>query len=227
MPPAPGGSRHRGRAETLQRPDPTSPTIGEHTMATETHTTSKATRRALLAGIAGAAVAAPVVALPATGTDPAAEIGAKLFPVSDELRALAAAIAKITDDLEARGVTWWLERDGRRWFHWDVEKNHHGLPERTRARLLRETADQRDRYLAAYAEAGGPALDARQTVLEREEAALVDALLAAPAPTLAGVLAKLRVVLLFHPDAREDTDLPWSHFRSAVADLERIAGGAA
>lgn len=78
-------------------------------------------------------------------------------------------------------------------------------------------AGARDRMRRAYAEA-----KAAEALAGAHEQELLDRLARTPARTLAGVAAKLSVIVTEAEDNTDLTDFPVSHVRSALEDLRRL-----
>jgi hypothetical protein len=83
-------------------------------------------------------------------------------------------------------------------------------------------SDQRAQWQAKDAELGySAAKEAEQQAAEKEQAVL-DRLARTPASSIAGVIAKLAVVLRDLEDNRDASDLPMPQLRSVLADLTRV-----
>jgi hypothetical protein len=181
------------------------------------------TRRAVLSGVSAAPLALSPVIAQAAGHDPVVPLGERFLVVSGELREVNAAIMRITHRLYDRGLKPWVRRYGIDFVDdSDVDQRGAELPPGAADRIKAEIAVATAEHNTAFAAEGGPALCDRQAALEDEEDTLVRALVSTPATSPAGVLMKLLLVAAFHPDAMTDPDLPWAHFRSAIADLERM-----
>ena len=76
--------------------------------------------------------------------------------------------------------------------------------------------DREDRRLGYSA-----ALEAEMAVAEKEQE-LLDALMAAPATTLAGVAGKLEAIMCEGQPSEDSGEFPWPHIRSVLADLDRL-----
>ena len=76
--------------------------------------------------------------------------------------------------------------------------------------------DRQDRRLGYSA-----ALEAEVAAADKEQE-LLDALMAAPATTLAGVASKLEALLTEGQPSEDSGEFPWPHISSVLADLERL-----
>ncbi|GLS28310.1 hypothetical protein GCM10007937_00170 [Mesorhizobium albiziae] len=80
------------------------------------------------------------------------------------------------------------------------------------------------RWRAKDAELGySAAKEAEQQAADKEQL-LLDKLAITPARTIAGVIAKLAVVLREGEDNRDPSDFPLPHIRSVLEDLARVTG---
>jgi hypothetical protein len=92
-----------------------------------------------------------------------------------------------------------------------------------RNRLHAKLRAHRRRWEAAAAALRLDELDRRQEAAYREAEAMVGPLFEAPAGTLAGVAAKLTLVLRLGEPSPRAPEFPWPQLRSALADLQRLA----
>ena len=95
--------------------------------------------------------------------------------------------------------------------------------EALRARLHADLAARQARWQEAAAACGLDALEERQDEAYRRAEAMAGPVFAAPAGSLAGVAAKLTLVLQLGQPGPRDQDFPWPQLRSALADLQRLA----
>ncbi len=194
-------------------------------MTAETHTTTKATRRTLLAGIGAASVAAPALALsPAPAADPVVGIIAEWKAVHAELFATIDRADALLADLEARGIHQFIVYAGRRLYteREIVELFVRDCPamEAAKARELARFAEVRARWEAEWEATGGAALWARQDELEAHEDRLIKAAWATPARSLAGVAAKLQIVAVYGRRSDDaDDDMHVLALRNVLDDL--------
>ncbi|MEI5668357.1 hypothetical protein WBO78_24555 [Bosea sp. CCNWLW174] len=104
--------------------------------------------------------------------------------------------------------------------------------QRLETELLGSSSESVDAKLASRAEgragvrrayAGAKAAESLAVAREQE---LLERLARTPALSLAGIAAKLSVIAIEAEDNTDLADFPVSHVRSALADLQRLMGGA-
>jgi hypothetical protein len=219
------------------------PRAGEHPRALS--------RRTALAGIAGAALAAPVTAAPAA-VDPVPALVAQYLDLDAQLDRASDRISAVWDVLVGEGLCefgarvdalWWMRGPHKpHWLQSDAEiKDHfqmyHGIVPakgggwRTvidpREAQTIERLREAERHWTARVEAAGvPALKAKFGAIDDELLRLEELIRETQPTTIGGVLAKLRLARhLAGPDV-ERFDFPQALMVKATADLERLAAGA-
>ncbi|MFS8049174.1 hypothetical protein [Rhizobium sp. BR 314] len=85
-----------------------------------------------------------------------------------------------------------------------------------------ELAAHRARWNAADEEIGWSAVKGHKAKAVEREEALADAMIGTPAMTIAGIAAKLDVVLREGETWEDSSDFPWPQIRSALHDMVRI-----
>ncbi|WP_052120429.1 hypothetical protein [Inquilinus limosus] len=96
--------------------------------------------------------------------------------------------------------------------------------EALRERLHREFAAHRRRWETAAAAIGLGPVEARINLAWDRWEALMGSVWQTPARSLAGIAAKLSMVLSIGQSRSDDEEFPWPPLRSVLADLRRFAG---
>jgi hypothetical protein len=92
-----------------------------------------------------------------------------------------------------------------------------------REQLRADLAAHQRRWDEAVAALGFDELEERQDAAHRRAEAMTEPLFATPAGSLAGVAAKLALVLELGQPSPRDREFPWPQLRSALDDLQRLA----
>ena len=92
-----------------------------------------------------------------------------------------------------------------------------------RKQLHADLAAHQARWDAAAEVLGLGDLNERQDAAHQRAEAVAEPLLKAPARSLAGVAAKLTLILELGQPSPQEQEFPWPQLRSALADLRRLA----
>jgi hypothetical protein len=92
-----------------------------------------------------------------------------------------------------------------------------------RARLHAELTSRQARWEAAAASVQFDAIEARHDAADTRAAAVSEAVFKTPAGSMAGVAAKLALVVTLGQPSAQDEQFPWPHLRNVLADIRRLA----
>lgn len=92
-----------------------------------------------------------------------------------------------------------------------------------RERLHANLASHQARWDAAATSVQFAAVEVQYDAADVRAEALSDTISRTPAGSVAGVAAKLALVVAFGQPSEHDDQFPWPHLRSALADLHRLA----
>lgn len=93
-----------------------------------------------------------------------------------------------------------------------------------RARLHADLASHQARWNGAAASLQFDTAEAQYDAADARAAVLGETLLKTPAGTIAGIAAKLALVITIGEPSAHDQQFPWRHLREVLADLRRLAG---
>lgn len=111
--------------------------------------------------------------------------------------------------------------------HGDIDELLDATPENgaLRKRLHADLGAQQARWDAAAAAVRFDAIEARHEAVQEQAGALMDEIFRTPAASMAGLAAKLALVLLAGEEREGDvSEFPWPQVRGVLADLRRLGG---